>query len=198
MGAMVSLAMNVRADYAGSVSQATYIVFITIMYLGFPFALLLPPPNKVQRTDGRKVVIKKAPSLAHEFKTLKALLKTKPVYIMIPTMIYAQWFISYQWQFNFAYFTVRTRALNSLLFYLAGFLISLIMGQILDMKRIGGRKLRAKVGFWILFISVGTSWILGIVVQTKYWKEKPLLDWSDSGFGLGCVTFLMWGLSDPM
>ena len=194
---MISLGLNINGAHRGGVSNTTYIVFITIMCLGFPFALAVPPVDKVQRTDGRKVVIQKHPSLAQEFKVLKNLLKTKTIIVLIPIMIYAQWFVSYQWQFNYTYFSVRGRALNSLLFYLSGFAISILMGWILDWERFT-RKTRAKIGFWMMMICVGSSWVVGMVVQTKYMREKPLLDWNDPGYGLGCFTFLLWGLSDPM
>lgn len=197
VGGIVSLALNLSASHRGSVSNTTYVVFIVIMCLGFPFALALPSPERVQRHDGRRVVIKKSPSLAHEFKVLRALLQTKAVLAAMPTMMYAQWFVSYQWQFNYAYFTVRTRALNSMMFYLCGFLISLAMGWFLDWPRFD-RRARARLGFWIMFVFVGASWIIGMVVQMKYLKEEPLLDWSEPGFGLGFFVFLLWGMSDPM
>lgn len=135
IGGIISLALNVERAYRGSVSNATYIVLITIMCLGVPFALFMPPAAKVQRTDGRKVVIAKATSLAKEFRVLGVLVKNPTVIALIPLMLYAQWFLSYQWQFNFAYFTVRSRALNSLLFYLGGMLASLTLGQFLDWTR---------------------------------------------------------------
>jgi hypothetical protein len=197
IGGIISLALNVQRSYRGSISKATYIVLMTIMCLGMPFAILLPSTSKVQRTDGRKVVMKKAPSLLKEFHVLGRLLKNPTVLALIPLMLYAQWFLSYQWQFNYAYFTVRTRALNSMLFYLGGLVASMSLGWFLDWDRLP-RPRRAKIGFFIVLITSGTSWILAQAVQAHYLKTKPTLDWDSDGFGVGCFLFLLWGVSDPL
>lgn len=197
IGGIVSLALNVERAYRGSISNATYIVLVTIMCLGIPFALAMPTAPKVQRTDGRKVVLTKAPSLAKEFRVLGVLLKNPTVIALMPLMLYAQWFLSYQWQFNYAYFTVRSRALNSLLFYLGGFIASMSLGQFLDWTRLK-RPTRARIGFWVVLITSGSSWIIGQAVQAHYSRTKPTLDWAEPSFGLGCFVFLLWGISDPL
>ncbi|KAF8854896.1 hypothetical protein BDZ45DRAFT_596436, partial [Acephala macrosclerotiorum] len=55
-------ALNAKKNYRGGVTQSTYIALMTLMCLGFPFALLLPTAKRVQRTDGRSVVQLKQPS----------------------------------------------------------------------------------------------------------------------------------------
>ncbi|KAH8892193.1 MFS general substrate transporter [Thozetella sp. PMI_491] len=197
IGGIISLALNVESNYRGSVTKETYIVLMTIMGLGFPFALALPPIEKVQRTDGRKVALTKSPSLAQEFALLGKLLRNPTVLAITPLMLYAQWFLSYQWQFNFAYFTVRSRALLSALFYLTGLFGALIFGQVLDWQRFS-RRTRAKIGFFVIIITSGTSWILGQILQVQYPKTLPTFDWDEDGFGLPCFLFVLWGLSDPL
>jgi hypothetical protein len=108
---------------------------------------------------------------------------------LIPLIIYAQWFLSYQWQFNFAYFTVRARALNSFLFYVLGLISALAMGQLLDGTR-WKRQIRAKIDFAIITITTGTPWILGQAVQVHYDKIKPTIDWNDHSYGLGALRFV--------
>lgn len=197
IGGIIALALNSEKDYRGGVTNATYITLMTIMCLGFPFALLLPTAAKVQRTDGRSVVLQKQPSLAGEFKVLKSIFLKPWVWALIPLIIYAQWFLSYQWQFNFAYFTVRARALNSFLFYVLGLCSALAMGQLLDSSR-WKRQTRAKIGFFIVVLFTGTSWILGQAVQVHYDKIKPTIDWNDGSYGLGAFVFCLWGFSDPL
>ncbi|KAB5529014.1 major facilitator superfamily domain-containing protein [Coniochaeta sp. 2T2.1] len=197
IGGIISLALNVRRSYRGSISKATYIVLMTIMCLGTPFALLLPTTSKVQRNDGRKVVIKKAPSIWKEFRILGKLLKNPTVIALGPLMLYAQWFLSYQWQFNYTYFTVRSRALNSMMFYFGGLIASMSLGWFLDWDKLP-RQTRAKIGFFVVLITSGTSWILAQAVQANYIKTKPTLDWGEPGFGLGCFLFMLWGVSDPL
>lgn len=197
VGGMIALALNSKSNYRGGVNRATYIALMTIMCLGFPFALLLPTASKVERSDGRSVVLRKQPSLASEFKVLKSIFLKPWVWALIPLIIYAQWFLSFQWQFNFAYFTVRARALNSFLFYLLGLTSALLMGQLLDSTR-WQRRTRAKIGFAIVTVLTGTSWILGQAVQVQYEKIHPTIDWNDGKYGLGAFVFALWGFSDPL
>ncbi len=197
IGGIITLALNVNRNYRGSISNSTYIVLMTIMCLGVPFALALPPTHRVQRTDGRKVILKNNLSLSRELQILWRITKQPAILAMVPLMIYAQWFLSYQWQFNFAYFTVRSRALNSMLFYISGFISSFLLGLFLDWTRFS-RKTRARVGFLIVLVLVGTSWILGQAVQAHYARTDPTLDWAERKFGLGCFLFILWGVSDPL
>lgn len=197
LGGIINLALNLGSNYRGSVSSETYIVLMTIMCLGLPFALSVSRPSKVQRYDGRKVELVKAASLAKEYRNLLKLLNTTTVLALLPITIYAYWFLSYQWGFNSAYFTVRTRALNSMLFYLCGTIASILWGLFLDWERFS-RRTRAIVGFWILVIVTGASWIIGQAVQVKYAKAPPTLDWADEGYGLGCFVFVLWGVADPL
>lgn len=197
IGGIIALALNAKKNYRGGVTHATYIALMTLMSLGFPFALRLPTARKVQRTDGRSVVLKQQPSLAAEFRVLKSIFSKTWALALLPLIIYAQWFLSYQWQFNYAYFTVRARALNSFLFYVLGLLSALGMGQLLDSTR-WKRQTRAKIGFGIVTVFTGTSWILGQVVQVHYSNTEPTIDWGDESYGLGAFVFCLWGFSDPL
>lgn len=47
VGGSINLGLNANMSTAGSVSSATYIVFIVIMCLGLPIALCLSPARKV-------------------------------------------------------------------------------------------------------------------------------------------------------
>ena len=197
VGGIVSLALNIDRSYRGSVSTPTYIALLIIMGLGFPFAAVLPTASQVQRTDGRQVKLAQQASILQELQVLKKMLKRPAILALLPLWLYGQWFLSYQWQFNFAYFTVRARALNSTVFYLVGLFSALLMGHILDFDRFS-RKTRAKIGFFLVVFFSGGSWILGQAVQVHYSKTHPTLDWSSSGFGLGAFLFALWGFSDPL
>ncbi|ERS98320.1 hypothetical protein HMPREF1624_05104 [Sporothrix schenckii ATCC 58251] len=197
IGGIISLALNAEKAYRGSISEATYVALMTIMCLGFPFALNVSPAHRVQRRDNLPVVLRKAPTLAMTFRILWTLIKTPTVLGLMPFMIYSQWFLSYQWQFNFAYFTVRTRALNSMLFYLGGLVAALSFGQLLDWTRFH-RTTRARIGFFVVSITSGTSWIIGQAVQHHYMTNPPTLDWVEARYGLPCFLFLLWGISDPL
>lgn len=196
IGGIISLALNIHRDYRGSVSRTTYIVLITLMCLGLPFALALPSAKRIQRTDGRRVQFKDY-KLATLLRAFWAIVRSPTILALVPLLLYYQWFLSYQWQFNFAYFTVRARALNSALFYLTGFVAAFLFGQFLDFRGLS-RPTRARVGFAVILVLVGTSWILGQAVQVHYDRTRPTLDWAQRDFGLGCFVFVLWGISDPV
>jgi predicted MFS family arabinose efflux permease len=55
VGGAVNLGINADRNEAGSVSYVVYIVFIALQATGPFVALLLNPPAKVERQDGKKV-----------------------------------------------------------------------------------------------------------------------------------------------
>ncbi|RAO66024.1 uncharacterized protein BHQ10_002036 [Talaromyces amestolkiae] len=197
VGAAVSLGLNIDRNYNGGVSRGTYIVFMLLMALGPIFGAMLPASKHVRRRDSKPVVVKKQPNIFREFVTLKLLLKAPAVLALIPLMIYVQWVLSYQWQFNYAYFTVRARALNSFVFYFLGLISSLGIGQVLDTPLLDRRN-RAKVGFIISTLFGAAAWILAEVTQMRYSKTRPSLDFVDERYGLGAATFALWGCSDAL
>ncbi|KAF2164835.1 hypothetical protein M409DRAFT_24740 [Zasmidium cellare ATCC 36951] len=197
IGGIISLALNIKKAWRGSISTPTYVVLMVIMSVGWLFALALPTARQIQRVDGRPVHLVKQATFFKEFRVLKSIFTRPAILALIPFWIYGQWNLSYQWQFNFAYFTVRARALNSTLFYLVGLVSALVLGQLLDHTR-WSRPARAKIGFLVLVVLVGTGWILGQAVQVHYSNTKPTLDWSSDGYGLGAFLFTLWGFCDPM
>lgn len=197
IGGIISLGLNAQRAYRGSVSQATYIVMMTLMCLAWPFTLVLPSAQRVQRTDGRKVILRRDLTFRQSFQIMWVILKKPKVLALVPLWIYSQWFLSYQWQFNFAYFTVRARALNSMLFYLCGMLSASLFGLWLDWSRFT-RTTRGRVGYFVLLVLVGAAWVLGLVVQVQYDRTHPTIDWIQFKYGLGCFVFLLWGMVDTM
>jgi len=197
MGGMIALALNFEGYYRGSVTQSTYIALMTLMFLRFPFAMFLPKASSIKRYDGRSAVVCKQPSLMAEYGVLKKLLFTPTIIALLPLILYAQWFLSFQLHTNFAYFTVRARALNSFLFDVNRLIGALLIGQLFDSTR-WQRKSQAKIRIFIMTTLTGTSWILGQIVQVHYNKPFPTLDWAEEKYGLGAFVTCIWGLSEPL
>lgn len=59
IGGAIIFGLNAKLDSTGGVSLQTYLVIIGIMCAGPLIALLLSPPEKVQRKDGVKIVFRK-------------------------------------------------------------------------------------------------------------------------------------------
>ncbi|TVY84104.1 UNC93-like protein [Lachnellula suecica] len=197
VGDAISLALNVERNYRGSVSNATYITLMTLISLGFPFALLMPTAKRVERTDGRAVVLHKQASIAKEFRVLKGIFSQARIWALIPLIIYSLWWVSYVWGYNYENFNVRTRALNSFLFAICGLISALSMGQLLDNPR-WKRRTRARVGFVVVTILTSLGWILALAVQVHYTKTKPTIDWTDKAYGVGGLVQCLFGFNYPL
>lgn len=69
---------------AGKVSYTVYILFIAIQAAGPLVALLLNPPRKVQRKDGKKVVLEILQNPWYEMKKTAKLFATKKFLLIVP------------------------------------------------------------------------------------------------------------------
>jgi len=87
------------------------------------------------------------------------------------------------------YFSVRSRALASLVTALAQVLATAIMGTFLDWKRLS-LNARARYAFLGMMTLSGGIWIWALIIQSKYQKNKPALDWTDSAFGEGWALYV--------
>lgn len=87
------------------------------------------------------------------------------------------------------YFSVRSRALASLVTALAQVLATAIMGTFLDFKRLTINQ-RAKGGFWAIMILSGGVWTWAVIIQHKYEQNRPALDWVDASFGEGWALYV--------
>ncbi|KAJ3947876.1 uncharacterized protein N0V96_002113 [Colletotrichum fioriniae] len=142
----IQLAINKDSDTTGVISPSTYLVLVAIQCLGLPLSLLLAPPDKLIRKDGKK------PIFANSQRTFKtqargflAQFKRKEILLLIPAFITAQWGVTYQGNYMAAYFTVRARTL-------AGFIIA-VVGAISNV--LAGCIAYETVGVW-LYWTLGT------------------------------------------
>lgn len=110
------------------------------------------------------------PSIKESFKTvLKVLLHWK-IISMFPIFFCANVFYSYQQNdVNGSTFTIRTRSLNSALYWMAQMFGGLLMGEILDLKPLNRRQ-RAWFGWIILMVTGMAIWGGGYAFQR--WHDK--------------------------
>jgi hypothetical protein len=89
------------------------------------------------------------------------------------------------------YFSVRARALASLVGAVSQITATLVMGSFLDWQRFS-LNTRARVSYIVMMSLIGGCWVWGIVVQHDYNAHKPSLDWNDEGFGRGWALYVFW------
>ena len=174
---------------AGKVNDGTYIAFMVLMFLGFLLAWCLVPTKDVIRSDGSKVILMKHPSWKSEIIGLYEVVRTDPKIILLFPMFFASnWFYTYHFQdVNLARFTIRTRALNSILYYSMQIVAAYIFGFTLDYSGVR-RSVRAKASIIVLFVLTMVIWGGGYDYQKQYTrgevsaKSYVKMDFKDSGY----------------
>lgn len=192
----VNLGLNADRNTAGSVSYSVFQVFIAIQAAA-PFAgLLLTNPPDVQRTDGVTVScsIEKSESSIQELKETGKLLIGRKFVLVIPLIANSVFAEAVFFTYQGLWFSVRARALGSLLSGIVAIVGGNVLGAFLDNKKIAARK-RARWSFIGIMTMQGAWWTYGTILVTGYHKTHPSFDWIDSGFGRGFTWFLVMVMS---
>lgn len=187
IGSLIPLGQNIN-NGSNTVTDGTYIAFIVLMFAGAILALFLCDADKIQREDGSRVIVMKNPSWQSEFRGLWDTLLAAPwIVLLFPMFFASNIFYTYQQNgLNGATYNPRTRALNSLLYWLAQIFGAVIFGFALDFSKVS-RSTRARASFAVLFALTFVVWGGGYAWQ----KKQPLrsesklivnkLDWTAGG-----------------
>lgn len=110
----------------------------------------------------------------------------------------SNWFYAYHFNsVNGAYFDIRTRSLNSLLYWLMQMVGAFFFGSLLDIKRFS-RSTRAKV-IWCLLVTITLGiWGGGYAFQKQYTREnvKADTDWTSSNYIGPMFLYMFYGFYD--
>ncbi|KAE9362623.1 DUF895 domain membrane protein [Stipitochalara longipes BDJ] len=215
VGSLIALGTNINVKTAATVTDGTYIAFIILMFFGAVLALLLVNASDVIRDDGSRVILMKNPSWQSELWGLYETAKFEPfIVLLFPMFFVSNWFYVYQQNaMNGAYFNTRTRALNSMLYWLSQIIAAAIWGYSLDVERVR-RSVRAKVALAVLFVLTMVIWGGGYDFEKRYTRfdvntefsgsgaaivTNPHwvpMDWSDSGYVGPMFLYMFYGAYD--
>lgn len=147
---------------------ATYIAFTVIMAAIVPSSGLIVPLEKVTRSDGFPVIIIGSSIWIGVLKNLASRLRTDPHVVILFLMFFvSNFYLLYVFNdINLTTFNIRTRALNTILFYAAGVPGAYSAGYIMDTKRLR-RRSRVKIGLSMLLFLFTAVWI------SAYFWQKP-------------------------
>ncbi|KAL1923039.1 uncharacterized protein VTP21DRAFT_9415 [Calcarisporiella thermophila] len=196
----VVLGLNASQNKSGTVSISTYVAILIAMSLGLLVTALLVSPNYVRRKDGSRVVVLKYPPVRQELIATARLIFDKKIILLIPLCFYSNFFYAYQFRANGAYFSVRARGLNNLVYWLAQILGALLFGLFLDSGRYV-RRTRAYFGLAIVLVLFSATWAAGLFIwQLTFTKDQPSpnVDWTDPRFIAPCIVYIFYGLCDAM
>ncbi|KAJ5893242.1 Membrane protein [Penicillium taxi] len=191
IGGIINLAFNYAGTTTGKLNWRTYIIFVALQCLGPFIAIFVSPPEKVQRKNGTKVEIEGRISTITELKAYGQLLSRKEVLLVLPLFLYATWPLSYIGSYLSLYFSVRSRALASLVSAIAQIITNIVFGSFLDWKRFSLQQ-RAKWSYIFMVSLILGCWVWGVVVQKDYGAHNPKLDWASHGFGRGWALYILW------
>ncbi|OLN85053.1 UNC93-like protein 8 [Colletotrichum chlorophyti] len=192
----IQLALNKDGDTTGSIAPSTYLVLVAIQCLGLPLSLLLAPPNKLVRKDGKKPVFANSGRpFKVQLKGFLAQFKRKEVLLLIPAFITAQWGVTYQGNYMAAYFTVRARTLSGFIIAVVGAISNILAGWWLDTKHLR-RTTQARWSWYFLLALFTLVWVWNLVVQERWAKQSPgEIDWSSGNFGEGVAIFILYRIA---
>ncbi|WPK23325.1 hypothetical protein PUMCH_000562 [Australozyma saopauloensis] len=202
LGSLIPLVQNLELG-ASNVNAGTYVGFIVLMAAGIVVAAFLLPMDKVYRSDGSQVIEKKYPRISDEIRGMFRVLKHEPrIYAMFPMFAASNWFYTYQFNdVNAVRFNVRTRSLNSLLYWLFQMIGSILVGFVLDWRRYT-RPVRARIGFAIIFLSGLAIWGGGLKFQMGVTRQNvksiPPIDFTESRYIGPMFLYICYGAFDAM
>ncbi|KAG7191973.1 uncharacterized protein KQ657_002580 [Scheffersomyces spartinae] len=202
IGSIIPLANNINNE-GFAANKGTYVAFIILMCLGFGLAWLMLPFERVVRTDGSKVSFEKHPHWLKELKALGTTLIREPmILLMFPMFFLSNWFYTYQFNvFNAGRFNLRTRSLNSLLYWLSQMLGAIFVGNLLDWQRFGRAK-RAKAGVVVLSILTAVIWGGGLKFEDGYTRENidqfVSIDYTHSNYVGPMFLYMFYGVYDAV
>ncbi|KAI0018225.1 MFS general substrate transporter [Xylariomycetidae sp. FL0641] len=179
VGGAINLSKNHVKGVEGGVTPDTYVAFLIIEALALPFAFLITPLERVVRSDGTRILVSEKLGTKAEFKLIK---KTMTSSLIVLSALWALWsfFYSGTWSTYLAtYFSVRARALSSLISPFFCIVGCFGLGFILDLKGVSQRR-RAQLGlFTVVILNLGV-YIWSIIMQVRFNANDPgKIDWDD-------------------
>ncbi|CAG7917678.1 unnamed protein product [Penicillium olsonii] len=199
VGALIAFGTTVKNTESAGVSNAVCIAWIMIMTVALVAAFfLIEDPINVVREGGQHITMFQPPTLKNEVKGILSVMIDPKVVILLPAMFVAEMCLALTSSINVYYFNLRTRSLNNLLFQAVMIPSPLLLGWILDNKRIQSRKLRGAMGTaYVAVITIGATcgllaWTLKNNISRS--NDSRAVDWKDSAFAPGVVLYLLFGV----
>ncbi|KAI0100441.1 MFS general substrate transporter [Hypoxylon sp. NC0597] len=198
VGGAINLSKNHVKGAVGGVTPDTYIAFLIIESLALPFAFLISPLERVVRSDGTRILVSEKLTFKQEFKLIKFTMSSK---LIMLSSLWAIWsfFYSGTWStYLGTYFSVRSRALSSLVSPFFCIVGCFGLGFILDIKSLSQRR-RAQLGlFTVVLLNLGV-YIWSIVMQVRFNAVNPgKIDWDESLYASSFLPYFFVQTTGPL
>ncbi|CAK7208041.1 hypothetical protein SEUCBS139899_010875 [Sporothrix eucalyptigena] len=203
VGSLASFGLNFHSK-SGTVTDSTYIALMVIMLFGWLLGVFICNPRRIRlaqlhaATETERHTLRGTVEIA-----LKTMLSWR-VAAMLPLFFCANVFYSYQQNNVNGYtFNIRSRSLNSALYWMAQMVGGLVIGCILDMPWFS-RPVRARIGWAVLFVTGMAIWGGGYAFQK--WEEARLaqglkqdIDYTQGSLSAGPIfLYIFYGAYDAL
>ncbi|UPX15712.1 uncharacterized protein EKO05_0006152 [Ascochyta rabiei] len=184
IGGAINFSTNSADSSGGGVAWATYLVFVAIECTGVIWALLLSKTARVRRHDGSKIMMAEMQTWKQEFSALWRYLRLPKTWLVFLPAFYSFFYGGTMGTYLSLHFSVRARALSSLLVPTITIPSVILFGKLLDSQRWSQRR-RAWVAFlaWIMpqmgcfiwvaieYHQLGSNSTLDYKLQTTRWSK---------------------------
>ncbi|KAI7188528.1 hypothetical protein KC316_g5364 [Hortaea werneckii] len=163
IGGTINFSNNYEKASAGGIAWSTYLIFVGFECTGPLWAFLLSPTPKVRRRDGSKVPSSDAITWKEELKALWEYLRESKTWLIFIPSFYSFFYGGTMGTYLSLHFSVRARALSSLLVPSIVIPSVLAFGKLLDSQWLPQRR-RALVALALWAIPQGACFIwIGIM-----------------------------------
>lgn len=203
IGGIIPVAQNYNDTTASNVSDGTYIAITVLMIVGFFSGFLVANPQHIIRSDGTRVLNAKQKSFKEEITAIYNAIKVEPYFVFfLPYAFLGLYYPAYQANdFNGYFFNTRTRSINGLLYGISQMFGAITFGLFLDLPMLR-RKVRARVGWGILFVTVFIISLCGyfpMKESNRLVPYDPPMDLKDgSKAAKYIVLYFFYGWQDGM
>lgn len=135
IGGAINFATNHSESEAGGIGWATYLIFVALECTGVIWALLLSPTARVRRRDGSRVPSTGAVTWKDEFDALWRHMQKRKTWLVFLPAFYSFFYGGTMGTYLSLHFSVRSRALSTLIVPIITILMVLVYGRLLDLKQ---------------------------------------------------------------
>ncbi|KAG0226419.1 hypothetical protein BGW42_003653 [Actinomortierella wolfii] len=203
VGSVLPLIMNSRPGMdPDDFSTSTYHVYMVIMAVATCLSIFLVRPSSIVKDDGEPVIVTKFQGVRAEAVAILSVFCDWRMLLLIPAFFFSNFSYTYQFNdFNGSSFNIRTRSLNSVLFWITQIVGALAIGYVLD-RAPYRRPKRAMLGLTLILLLFMATWIGAFVTQVKNQFERnqfphKLLDYEHGINYTGpLAVYAMFGFCD--
>ncbi|OCF32125.1 membrane protein [Kwoniella heveanensis BCC8398] len=180
IGGAINFSTNYSTDSAGGIAWSTYLIFVGFECSGVIWALMLSQTRNVRRYDGTRIPYSKDITWKGEFQALYRHACHKRTWLVFMPAFYSFFYGGVYGTYLSLHFSVRARALSSLIVPTCTILMVTVYGILLDNKRWTQRqKAACATILWVVPQAAGLIWTG--CIYGKYGQTKIALDYGIAG-----------------